>query len=264
MDLTKIQSVIGLDLAANTAGMCEVEVSTGKVLRWACIVGTKKFAGMKLPDCGKAYLLPTQIISGNSQKAESRDNYLARRRCFIETVIYSFIAESNQGYNLVCLEGYAYASQSRGLYDMIELSGCVRSELWSIGIPLRIYDPRNIKFWATSKGNAKKLHMVLEASEGDLSQVPQGIPQEFFQKGSKFLDPITIGEKQYTHDYTGPATDVIDAMWIAQMGRMELRLKRKELSCDNLPSHKTKAFISEAKDEKITFFDKPFICRNVD
>jgi Holliday junction resolvasome RuvABC endonuclease subunit len=65
--------------------------------------------------------------------------------------------------DLVALEGYSYGSRGRAIFQIGEMGGIVRWNLWSRGIPFAEIPPSSLKKYATGKGNANKDVVIVEA-----------------------------------------------------------------------------------------------------
>ena len=75
------------------------------------------------------------------------------------------VQELAQGCDVVVIEGYSYGSQGRSVFDIGELGGCVRFLLHRLGIPVVDVPPATLKKYATGRGNATKIDMVVAARE---------------------------------------------------------------------------------------------------
>ena len=67
--------------------------------------------------------------------------------------------------DLAVIEGYAYAAVGQALFDLCELGGLVRWELYRAGVPWLVVPPTTLKKYATGKGTANKSSMVVAARE---------------------------------------------------------------------------------------------------
>lgn len=66
---------------------------------------------------------------------------------------------------LVVIEGYSFGSQGRAVFDIAELGGVIRHEIYLRYIPWIDIPPASLKKFATGKGNAKKIDMVIATRE---------------------------------------------------------------------------------------------------
>ena len=67
--------------------------------------------------------------------------------------------------DLVCIEGYSYGSRSSQAHALGELGGVVRHELWKNGHVYRDVPPSTLKTYATGKGNASKVDVIVAARD---------------------------------------------------------------------------------------------------
>lgn len=65
---------------------------------------------------------------------------------------------------VVVLEGYSYGSKGRAVFDIGELGGVVRHELYTSGYRFVVVPPSTLKKFATGKGNIGKDAMVATAA----------------------------------------------------------------------------------------------------
>ncbi len=67
--------------------------------------------------------------------------------------------------DLVVIEGYSYGSQSSQAHSIGQLGGVIKHELWKDRVPVAIVPPSNLKKYATGRGNADKVAMIIAARE---------------------------------------------------------------------------------------------------
>ena len=84
-------------------------------------------------------------------KGMSRLAYIAEQ---VETTVEHFKQP------LIVIEGYAYGAQGRAVYNIGELGGVVRHNLWSAGHLYIDVPPTKLKKFVTGKGNANKAAVV--------------------------------------------------------------------------------------------------------
>lgn len=65
----------------------------------------------------------------------------------------------------VCIEGYSYGSRASQAHALGELGGVVRWSLWSTGITYLDVPPSTLKTYATGKGNAGKVDVIVAARD---------------------------------------------------------------------------------------------------
>lgn len=94
------------------------------------------------------------IITAQNMRGMERIDHIVRR-----------VQELAGGCDVVVIEGYSYGSQGRSVFDIGELGGCVRFLLHRLGIPVVDVPPATLKKYATGRGNATKIDMVVAARE---------------------------------------------------------------------------------------------------
>lgn len=62
---------------------------------------------------------------------------------------------------LVCIEGYSFASQNHRLADLGELGGLTKYKLIKLGVPWLIVSPNQLKKFVTGKGSGKKNVVIM-------------------------------------------------------------------------------------------------------
>ena len=77
--------------------------------------------------------------------------------------IVSRIGDLTLGVDVAVIEGYSYASKGRSIFQIAELGGIVRWELYSRRLPYVDVAPSCLKRYATGKGNANKDAMIAAA-----------------------------------------------------------------------------------------------------
>lgn len=75
------------------------------------------------------------------------------------------VASLQDGPTVVYVEGYSYGSKGRAVVDQGELGGIVRVALYDNGIPYVDVPPPTLKVFATGRGNANKVDMVIAARD---------------------------------------------------------------------------------------------------
>lgn len=138
----------------------------------------------------------------------------------------------------VAIEGYAYAMANQA-HQLGEVGGVVRTVLWGHCFPFRIHSPSSVKKFATGKGNATKEEMVAAAR-------------------TRFAFPF-LSHVDRLEDRT--VEDLADATWLAEMARVEWKLREGELALQKLPEHQRQVFLSVAKREKTNILGRDWIRR---
>lgn len=96
----------------------------------------------------------TSVITPKSRGAER----LHAVSSHIMSLIYS------NDINLVCLEGYSFASRNSQAHSIGELGGAVRMRLWEGGVPYIEIPPTSRAKFATGRGNAAKTEVMSAVS----------------------------------------------------------------------------------------------------
>lgn len=65
----------------------------------------------------------------------------------------------------VCIEGYSFGSRASQAHALGELGGVVRWSLWSTGVTYLDVPPSTLKTYATGKGNAGKVDVIVAARD---------------------------------------------------------------------------------------------------
>lgn len=103
-------------------------------------------------------------------KSACPDNHLKemRRLAFVRSVVMDAIEA--HGTDFLAIEGYAWEATGRE-YQIGEVAGVIKADLWERGIPFRVHDPVAVKMYACNNGNAPKedvMEAVRERWEQDL------------------------------------------------------------------------------------------------
>lgn len=80
-------------------------------------------------------------------------------------VIAAFALEATEAARLVCIEGYSFGSRASQAHALGELGGVVRWSLWSSGVTYLDVPPSTLKTYATGKGNAGKVDVIVAARD---------------------------------------------------------------------------------------------------
>lgn len=95
----------------------------------------------------KNSILLTETISIKKLKGMERVEFIISR---IKTLIFEHNIKE------VIIEGYSFGSRGRALFQLGELGGVIRYELFKLGIEIKEIPPTSLKKFITGKGNAKK------------------------------------------------------------------------------------------------------------
>jgi len=122
--------LLGMDASLTSTGVCIYNPATGPVIRW------------------NTFTLKTKL------KGTERLLYIRNElKNICEDIGYVF------------LEGYSFGSKGNALYQIGELGGVIRVMLYEMGIPLLVVSPKELKQFATEKGNATKELMAAWAQK---------------------------------------------------------------------------------------------------
>jgi hypothetical protein len=106
----------------------------------------------------------------------------------------------------IAIEGYSYGHANSSLspgrvFDIAEATGIVKCLLIQNNISIKIFPPKQIKKFATGKGNASKILMIEKYFELN----PNSILLELIKK---------IGDSK---KYESPINDLVDSYWIYKL-----------------------------------------------
>mgnify|MGYP002522120432 CR=1 FL=1 len=119
-----------------------------------------------------------------------------------------------------------YAINASGLvFDLAEFEGYIKQALYRSGKTLRFYSPTTNKKFYAAYGGADKISMY-QAFNAFTGKKPNISNLPVVNKG----------------DGVKPTSDIIDAHALCEMGRQELRLRRKIDKLEDLPSHVQEVF----------------------
>lgn len=248
--------IVGIDVSANAAGVVVMNCKDGRVLEKHFVTAIKKFySDVQWDEKTTGYFLSPKITKTKTREAEDSAIFTARRRQFVSAVVIRILS-SVEGSFLVSLEDYAIDSKSRGLLEMVEISGIIRNHCWLKEISLRLHMPTRVKMWGTGSGKAKKIHMVNAAIDQILK-----IDINLLGQGSLFPHPILVDEKTVTHDYVGPGTDIADAFHLATLGRYEVLLTNKLVKLEDIDEKRRRVFTLTSKTNPVGLLSCPLIVK---
>ena len=136
------------------------------------------------------------------------------------------------------LEDYALARQAFA-HHLGEVGGVLRTLLWEVQVPFRLYDVQAVKLFATGHGDAEKASVVMACRDAwDVNFAPFGKVEH------------------------GAAGNLADAYAIAQLLRTELRLRAGELTLDQLPEHQRRVFLRTTKQHPTNLLAQEFATRD--
>ena len=156
---------------------------------------------------------------------------------FLENTIFKFL----EGVEYISLEDYAYGG-SGNITDLAEFAGLIKIKQFIEGKKIRVYDIASIKMFATDDGGCDKLSMYqaflkYKELKSDISKMP------IVNKGTG----------------VSPTSDVIDAYWIAELLRLELRLRHAIIKLSDLDEKKIRIFNRVTKAFETNILARDFI-----
>lgn len=241
--------VIGLDVSLRHLGLCILNPE-GFPYKYAFATDVKKYPG--LDPHGTYYKDPENVSVQICQALR-----IGFFRNFVERSLASLTLQDYPA--MVALEDYAAGSLSPRQLEVAEQTGNIKQSLFDNGYPFRTIEPKTLKVFAVGNGNALKIDMVnqfsVEQPASDLAQYKDRIlkstKKEVKQKGQK----VKVEEMD------GPGTDVIDAYFLARALWTELKLRRGEITLQDLPEHQIRYFNTTTIAHPLNVLGRPFIAK---
>lgn len=103
--------------------------------------------------------------SGDVTTIETHSLRGAQRWAHIHDEVACWMWSAPGTIDLAVIEGYAYAAVGSALFELCELGGLIRWELFRNSVPWLVVPPATLKKYATGKGGANKVAMVIAARE---------------------------------------------------------------------------------------------------
>jgi Holliday junction resolvasome RuvABC endonuclease subunit len=179
------------------------------------------------------------IISRLPQKYSSLPYH--RKPTYISNILFEKYGMPDYAF----FEDYAISNgkQSNNLTIVAEFCGGLKECFYAANIPYMVYVPGQIKLFATNNGNADKVMM------GDAFSASF---EEKMVKSSKYFK---------LKKYESPRGDLVDAFWMAALGRYQLLVKFNEQEAlAALPSKKAEMFRpKKMKTKGQALADRPFV-----
>lgn len=238
--------IFGIDLSLNHYAICQLDFASGICLDYQFLTTSKKFEKI---DSLHSVLLPTNKDGANENNDELRKN-----RVMAYLIRYLQKKDPNGLSNVyISLEGYAYSAQTRSITQIAELTGYMKAMFWNLHCNLRIHDPLTVKLYATGKGVCLKKDIVEAAQNSDLT-----FPKELIKVTKKKT------KNGYVEEYDGPATDISDAYFLADMLRTELLIRDGQLDLKKLPEQHRNIFLRVTKGYPVNILARPFVYKHED
>lgn len=228
--------VLGIDLAQNHAGF--VELVDGELGRcW--YITDKKESFKKGKKEGRAVLLKVP--------KENKDTIDLWRLSWWRGFLPAFIVAARPMY--IGLEDYAFKAKGR-VYQIGELGGIMRLELWNSGLPFRLHDPDSVKMFVAHDGHADKQMVrtaVKERWDIDFDQYDYtSKPNKKFPEGTRI---------------TQTSEDLCDAYAVARLVWTEILLRDGTLTMKELHEKEIQAFNRVTKAYPTNILGREFIQR---
>jgi len=273
--------IFGIDLSANHWAVCQIDYTSGECVDYRYMT-TKKGEIIEITE----RFIPGLLLKEQMKKSgESKDNYAERRKAFSAHKLYNFIINKyfiSQNENIyICIEGYAHAASSRGMTQIAEVTGVLKTMLYDAGINLRIYAPTSVKLYATGKGNCLKKDMVTRAGECGfvisdslitktiknirgvkLNCDDPSLPQLIIEKKAMMIKRkkgIDYYVADKLEEYDGVGTDLADAFFLGRILRTELMLRAGVEKLEDLSESERGIFLRTTSAYPENILSRPFI-----
>lgn len=174
-------------------------------------------------------------------KREQFNNDLEKHSFFADN-ISKFVNDCNY----VAIEGASFASKGI-LFNIGEFTGIIKKVIYDNKIKMRIYDPNSVKCIGCGIGNATK---------GDMYNSFLKVAGELANLEIKNLPPLEESEHKKGKS---PLTDLVDAYFLMEFLRLELKLRRGLIELKNLPEKTIAVFNRVSKKYPINLLDTKFI-----
>lgn len=237
--------IFGQDLSLDHGGVVVLD-TTGMVADYCFFTTVKKYADV---DPSHSILLSKQ------EKDELKAIFRLRR---MNEYLHGLMNFEHRVSRLIppsyySIEGYSYGSagSSTSICQIAELTGYIKHMIYEGGGRIRIHDPLSVKLFATNKGHCTKKDIVERARLA--FSIPEGLVKRKMVKKK--------GEKEKVEEYDGPATDIADAYFLAQMTFRELQIRNGKLLLDQLTEGERRIFLRVTKMYPVNVLDRPFICK---
>jgi len=232
--------IFGLDISLDHGGIVVLN-GDGKVINYCFLTATKKYIDV---DPKHGFLL------SKKGEDESKETFRLRRmKEYLEKLVdFERIMPSVEAM-FFSIEGYSYSSKTTSICQIAELTGYLKHIIFEDGGCIRIHDPLSVKLFAVGKGSCMKKDIVNEAlSQG--FNIPGGLVKK---KQVKKKESVKVEE------FDGPATDLADAYFLANMIYIELKLRSGELMLRQLKENERRIFLRVTKKYPVNILDRSFV-----
>lgn len=148
---------------------------------------------------------------------------------------------------LWAIEGYAHGygaqKQSRATFQTGGFIELLKLKLYEHQVPMRIIDPQTLRAWVhVPRGGGKRYAIDAAVKQASFKLV-----------NDKRIFDVKKQE--------GPASDLADAYWLADMARVEILVRRGKIQLKDLPQHQRDLFLRVTKTQKVNLLARDFILR---
>jgi Holliday junction resolvasome RuvABC endonuclease subunit len=198
--------IVGLDLSMNSSGLVKLTLDDN-----FDIVDTQYegFCAVKKHESDNVHLFRKKDFDNRYQMNVEANNY-----------IKEFCKDAEH----VAIEDYAFGAPGN-LVDIGEYIGFVKTSLLQDGHNIRLYDPNSIKKFATDDGRSDKISMY-----------------QWYMKSTQNKPDIKSLPVPTKASGISPTSDIVDAYWIADLLRLELKLRRGLTRVQDLSQPKIEIF----------------------
>lgn len=216
--------IIGADISVNSPGFVKFELDNNLDISKKSYFG---FTQVKKHESENIHYFKKDMFNNDYSQFEYM---LQKIKLFADVVDY------------LSFEDYAFSAVGR-ITQIAEFSSVIKMDFYRNNTKLRAYDIPSIKMFATGKGNGDKLYMedaynALQSTEKfDLSHLPN--------KGKS------------------PASDIIDAFWIAKLLQTELKLRKGLIALKDLTEKQIQIFNRTTKSQKENLLSTDFYSKEL-
>lgn len=157
-------------------------------------------------------------------------NKLEQNKFMIKHVS-GFVSDSDY----MSMEDYAYSATGK-VFDIAEYVGSLKLSLYNMGNKIRLIEPTVVKKYATNRGNCDKIAMEDEYKKTDI-----------------------LGLKNTLPEYKSPKLDIIDAFFMTDFLRTELKLRLGIITIKQLSKEHIEIFNRVTKSNPVNILARDFL-----
>jgi hypothetical protein len=214
--------IVGLDMSINSPGLVkfaldgELNITSKDYLTFSTV---------------KKYGCDNIITFKKDQFKYEYDQYI-----FIRDKIIDFI----KGVDYVAMEGYSYSSTGQ-VFNIAEMTSCIKMYMYENNIPFRIYDIASIKISNNCKGNCDKISMEIN-----------------YEKLEDKVD-LSFLPMVYEKKAGNPKDNIVDAFCICKLLLLEIKLRTGRIAMRTLDESSIRIFNRITKSNPVNILDNDFI-----